>query len=261
MKNARQNEIVKLLMAKKVLNTDELVRHFDISIETVRRDIKDLVQLGIAKKVYGGIQILSGNIMVSELESWNIRNDQFYEEKQSIANCALELIPENATIALDIGTTTYALARLLNIKRNLKIIISSIRIASELVRKSNHEIYFIGGQLHKEEQVTMGTFTRDFLNHFALIDLFFCGADGFSLDCGITECSEAVADVKRQLVAMSGKIILMTDHSKFGKKALFKSCPIERINTLITDSQAPAHFLDALRESGIEIIHASSSSS
>jgi len=254
LKNKRQNEIVKLLVARRVLHTDELVQHFGVSIETIRRDIKELIHLGIVKKVYGGIQFLSDNIIVSELENWNIRNDQYYEEKQLIANRALEMIPENATIAMDIGTTIYALAKLLGVKRNLKIIISSIRIAGELVRSGNHEIYFIGGQLNKEEQVTMGTFTRDFLNHFALIDLFFCGADGFSLDCGITECSEAVADVKRQLVAMAGKIILMTDHSKFGKKALFKSCPIEKINTLITDSKAPANYLDTLREAGIDVI-------
>ena len=254
MKNSRQNEIVKLLMTRNILHSDELVRYFEVSIETVRRDIKDLVQLGIAKKIYGGIQVLPDNMMVSELENWNVRNDRYYEEKQLIANRALELIPDGATIALDIGTTTHALARLLGVKRNLTIIISSVRIASELVRKGNHELYFIGGQLHKEEQVTMGTFTRDFLNHFALIDLFFCGADGFTLDCGITECSEAVADVKRQLVAMAGKKILMADHSKFGKKALFKSCPIEKINTLITDAKTPAHYLETLRDSGIEII-------
>ena len=241
-------------MTRKILNTDELVQQFSVSIETVRRDIKDLVNLGIAKKVYGGIQVSSDNIMISELENWNVRNDRYYEEKQLIAGRALDLITDGSTIALDIGTTTHALARLLGTKRNLTIIISSIRIASELVRKGNHEIYFIGGQLHNEEQVTMGTFTRDFLNHFALIDLFFCGADGFSLDCGITECSEAVADVKRQLVQMAGKRILMADHSKFGKKALFKSCPIQKVDILITDAKTPANYLDSLRESGTEII-------
>jgi len=254
LKNKRQQEIVKLLMGRKLLNTDELVQHFNVSLETIRRDIRELVRFGIAEKIYGGIRVLSDNILVSELENWNIRNDSYNEEKQRIANRALELIPDGATIALDIGTTTYALAKLLGTKRNLTILISSIRIAGELVRNSNHEIYFIGGQLHKEEQVTMGTFTRDFLNHFALVDLFFCGADGFSVDIGITECSEAVADVKRQLIAKSEKNILLTDHSKFGKKALFKSCPIEKIHTIITDTKTQAHYLETLSESGVNVI-------
>ena len=254
MKNKRQNEIIKLLITKKILKTGELLRYFGVSIETIRRDINELVHLGIAKKVYGGIQVLPDNMMVSELENWNVRNDRYHEEKQLIANRALELVPDGSTIALDIGTTTHALAKQLGTKRNLKIIISSIRIAAELARIRNNEVFLIGGQLHKEEQVTMGTFTRNFLDHFALIDLFFCGADGFSPDCGITECSEAVADVKRQLVAMSEKTILMADHSKFGKKALFKSCPVEYINTIITDAQTPGHYLDAMREAGINVI-------
>jgi len=241
-------------MNKNILQNDEVIRQFGVSIETVRRDFKELVKMGAAKKVYGGIQILSDNLLTSELENWNKRNDRYHEEKSLIAEKALELIPNGATIALDIGTTTYALAKLLGAKRNLTVIISSVRIACELVKNSSNEIFFIGGQLHKEEQVTMGTFTRDFLNHFASIDLFFIGADGFSLDCGITECSEAVADVKRQLIAMSEKNILLADHSKFGKKALFKSCPTENINTLITDGKTPEHYLDSLREFGINII-------
>ena len=241
-------------MIKKILRIKELTNYFGVSVETIRRDIKALVQLGIAKKVYGGIQILSDNLLVSELENWNVRNDRYREEKLLIAGRALELVPDGAAIALDIGTTTHALAKLLGTKRNLKIIISSIRIASELLRGGAHDIFVIGGQLHREEQVTMGTFARDFLNHFGQVDLFFCGADGFTLDCGITECSEAVADVKRQLVSMSGKIILMADHSKFGRKALFKSCPVKKIDTLITDAQTPEHFIETLIKSGVHVI-------
>ena len=254
MKNKRKNEILEILMIRKFLKMEWLVQHFGVSIETIRRDIKELINLRIIKKVYGGIQILTDNTMVSELENWNIRNNRYHEEKQHIAHRAAELISNGSTIALDTGTTAHALATILETKQNLKIIISSIRIASELARSSSHEIFFIGGQLNKEEQVTMGTFTHSFLDHFALIDLFFCSADGFSIDCGITECSEAVADVKRQLIAISGKNILMADHSKFGKKALFKSCPVEYINTVVTDSQTPAHYLESLRERGIQVI-------
>ena len=254
MKAKRQNDILQLLMSKRNLRTDQLVQQFGVSIETIRRDINELEQAGRVKKVYGGIQIAADDLLVSDLESWNSRMDVCRREKQMIASKAMELIPDHSTIALDIGTTVYALAHLLSAKKDLTIITGSIRTAGELSRSTDHCIYVIGGRLHKGEEVTMGVFARGFLDNFASIDLFICGADGISFDSGITEFSEAVADIKRHLVSMASRTILLSDHSKFGKKSLFRCCAFSDVDVLITDPQTPARYLDVIRKSGTEVI-------
>ncbi len=260
MKTKRQNDIMKLLAAKRSLRTDWLVQHFGVSIETIRRDIHELENLGMVKKVYGGIQLASDDLLVSDLQSWNNRMDNCLAEKQSIAQQTLELIPDRSTIVLDIGTTTYALSRLLSARQDLTVITCSLRIASELSRNTDHCIYVIGGRLQKGEQVTMGSFARSFLDNFASIDLFLCGADGISLDTGITEFSEAIADIKKYLVSLSARTILLADHSKFGKKSLFRCCSVADVDTLVTDGQVPPRYLDAFEKAGVETITAENGS-
>lgn len=258
MKYERQNAIIKLLMSKRSMRTDQLVQQFGVSIETIRRDINDLERMGAIKKVYGGVQIASDDLLVSDLKNWSSRMRTCQEEKQMIARHAVELIPDHSTIALDIGTTTNALAHLLSAKQNLTIITSSIRIAGDLSRGTDHCIYIIGGRLHNREQVSMGAFARSFLDHFASIDLFLCGADGISLDSGITEFSEGAADIKRHLISIAHRSILLADHSKFGKVSLFKCCSLSEVDTLITDRNTPPRFLDGVRKFGTEVIVAES---
>lgn len=104
------------------------------------------------------------------------------------------------------------------------------------------------------EPVTIGSFARSFLNNFASIDYFITSADGISVKHGITEFGERIADVKQQLHALSSKTIALIDHGKFGREALFKTCALNEIDILITDSQSPKRDLDTMKKMGIEII-------
>ena len=259
MKTERQNGILKLLISKNSLRTDYLVKHFGVSIETIRRDINELERTGKIKKVYGGIQLASEDLFVPGLDSWGERMNARSEEKNAIANRAIELIPDHATIALDIGTTTYALSRLLGKRKGLTVITSSIQIASELSQRTDHCVYIVGGQLLKGEQITTGSFARGFLDNFAAIDLYICGADGISLESGITEFNEGVADIKRYMISISQKSILLADSKKLGKKSLFKCCSLSDIDTVVTDAQIPLHFLEGIKEQGVDVLLANTS--
>lgn len=131
---------------------------------------------------------------------------------------------------------------------------SSMRAASELCRSNAHRVYMIGGQLHNGEQITMGAYARNFLENFASIDIFVCSADGITLDAGATEYHESVVDLKRQLIAIAKCTMLVADHSKFGKKSMFKSYQISDIDILITDDGISEFYVDALKEAGIETL-------
>ncbi|MCI2058008.1 MAG: DeoR/GlpR family DNA-binding transcription regulator [Oscillibacter sp.] len=254
MKYRRQNEILKLLLLEHSLKTENLASHFNVSIETIRRDINTMEQAGLIKKVYGGISLVSDSMHMTSLETWNVRLAHAHAEKVHIVTRALELIPDNAVIALDIGTTTYELSRLLNAKKNLSIITNSLLISSELARNTSHKIYCIGGLVMPNEVVTSGVFARNFLNNFASIDLFIGSADGITLKSGITEFNEAVIDVKRQLIARADRTVALIDHSKFGKEALFVSWDLRTIDVLVTDSEAPKKELEMIQKLGVEII-------
>ncbi|MCC8116320.1 MAG: DeoR/GlpR family DNA-binding transcription regulator [Planctomycetes bacterium] len=220
-------------------------------MSAIRRDIDALERLGVLEKVYGGVQAASNDTLVSQLKDWNNRSEQNREEKMRITGRALDLIPDGATIALDIGTTTHMLAQQMGIRRDLTVLTSSMRAAGELCRLNAHRIYFIGGQLHNSEQISMGAYARSFLENFASIDIFVCSADGITLDAGATEYHEAVVDLKRHLTAIAKTTILVADHSKFGKKSMFKSIQLGDIDTIVTDSKLPEHYQDALQEAGV----------
>jgi Transcriptional regulators of sugar metabolism len=253
MKSSRQSEILKQLMLKQNIKTDQLVQDLGVSIETIRRDINDLEREGLVKKVYGGIRMVTNDTRVTVMESWNKRLESYHDEKVAIAGLVMESIPDNATIALDTGSTIYELSRLLGSKKNLTIITNSLNIASELSQNTQHTIYSVGGVLGRGEIVTSGSFACSFLDNFSSVDLFLCGADGFTLENGITEFNESMVEVKRRMVTLADRVIAMMDHSKFGRKSLFKSCSTQDIDLLVTDPKAPKAMLDMLREYDIEI--------
>lgn len=254
MKSKRQNEILKILLMEHSLKTEDLVNRFGVSIETIRRDINTMEQEGLVKKVYGGIRISSDSLRVNALESWNNRLEHCHSEKVKIVTRALELIADNSVIALDIGTTTYELSRLLGAKKNLCVITNSLLIASELAKNTSHNTYCIGGLVMPSEIVTSGVFARNFLNSFASIDMFLVGADGLTIKNGITEFNEAVVEIKQQIAAIARQTVLLADHSKFGKEALFKSCALDDVDVLVTDELAPKKELDMLRKINVEVI-------
>lgn len=253
MKDQRQNEIIKLLSVEKSVKTESLASHFNVSMETIRRDINTLERAGLIRKVYGGICLPSDTVHLTALDNWNERLNQYHGEKVRIATKALELIPDYCVIALDIGTTAYELARLLGQKRGLSVITNSLLIAGELARNTSHKVYCIGGMVSPDEIVTCGIYARNFLNNFASINLFVGSADGITPK-GITEFSEAVVDIKCQLIACADKNIALVDHSKFGKEALFVSCPMQKVDTLVTDGKAPQKELDIIRSLGVDVI-------
>ncbi len=119
MKSVRQNGTMKLLLMERSLKTEDLARRLNISVETIRRDINELEAEKVIKKVYGGIELIPDSRRVTEMAEWEARLTNCHTEKVQIASRALEFIPDGATVALDIGTTTYELSNLLTEKQPL----------------------------------------------------------------------------------------------------------------------------------------------
>ena len=254
MKSKRQNKIMKLLLLERTLKTEDLARRFNVSVETIRRDINAMETEKVIKKVYGGIELVPDSRRITEMAAWDARLEHCHEEKVAIAARALEYIPDGSTVALDIGTTTYELSALLGTKKDLTIITNSLRVATNMAQNTDHTVYCIGGLMTRVEIVAGGMAARDFLNNFAAIDLYMCSTDGTTIENGMTEFDEAVVDVKRRLIQMSDRVISLVDHSKFGKRALFPTCALKDLDLLITDDKVGKDYLEQLSKAKVPVV-------
>jgi DeoR/GlpR family transcriptional regulator of sugar metabolism len=245
---------MKLLMLRQHVKTEELVEEFNVSVETIRRDINELVRQGMVVKMYGGIKVVQSDNRITVQESWNKRLQACHDEKIAIVSRALEFVPDGATIALDTGTTIYEFSRMLGTKKNLTVLTNSLNVASELSQNTQHTIYSVGGVLNRGEIVTVGTFACGFLDNFTSIDLFICSADGLTLENGITEFNENMVDIKKRMSVISDRIIALVDHSKIGRKSLFKSIAAEEIDVLVTDAKAAREEIEMFHGLGMDVI-------
>ena len=245
---------MRLLLLERTLKTEDLAHRLNVSVETIRRDINTMVSDKVVRKVYGGIELAPDSRRITEMAAWDARLAHCHEEKAKIAAKALEYIPDGATIALDIGTTTYELSALLGTKKDLTIITNSLRVATNMAQNTDHCVYCIGGQMTRVEIVAGGMAARDFLNNFAAIDYYFCSTDGITIENGMTEFDETVVAVKRRLVEMSDQVISLIDHSKFGKKALFPTCSLQNLDLLITDAGIDSVYLRQLKNAKVNVV-------
>ena len=250
MKMTRQKMIMELLVKHNMVNTNDLADTLGVSVETVRRDFAQMEKAGLLKKIYGGA--LPSEHLELELRPWQERSSRCQAEKAAIAAHALQYIPDNALIATDAGTTMFELARLLKARNGLTVITNDLPLAHEMVGSPGNQIYMIGG-LFSPSGVTTGLFAKEFLQNFSRIDICMISTDALTLDDGLTITSTEMNEVKKLFLSKADKCIALVDHSKFGSKALFRTCGFKEIDLLITDEGAPPDFVNGLRDRGLQV--------
>ncbi|MBQ3663255.1 MAG: DeoR/GlpR transcriptional regulator [Clostridia bacterium] len=254
MKHDRQRLMKQLIHDKKTVTVQALQDQFDVSLETIRRDLRDLEEEGILTRVYGGAVLADHSVMPNNIESWEYRAGRYAERKALIAEEMLRYIPDNSTIALDSGTTMFIFAKLLKRKQNLTIITNDLHTADTLCSETDHEVLFVGGVMQRTEKITAGYYSLDFLKYFAHIDITVLNADGFDPKLGISDYNIDMGSLKMELVKRSEKVFAMFDSSKFITKAPYHVCPTERIDLLITDDKASEEDIREIRRQGVKTI-------
>lgn len=254
MKRDRQSQIKQLFLQKKRLTIRELCETYGISAETARRDLNVLEADGFIRRNYGGGVLVNPENEQDLMPPWDARFTAHLPEKRAIAREMLRRIPDHSIIALDSGTSIFELARLLREKNDLTILTNDLRIAAELSANTDHTLYYIGGVLKKDDMITTGFLTTDFLEHFSQIDLTLLSADGFDINIGLTDYSVEMGTLKRAMIQKSRQVIVGVDASKFSVNAFYKVCGLDRLTTVITDSGAPAESVRALESAGIQTV-------
>jgi DeoR/GlpR family transcriptional regulator of sugar metabolism len=252
MQNDRQKEIIKILIEERQVKIEELARLFNVSSETIRRDLMELEKKEILRRIHGGA--VYENTRAKESQ-YNLRAQKHQKEKHAIAKLAASYIKDGDTIAMNTGSSTLELARVIKEKQNLTIITNSFDIAWELVQNDTNNVFLLGGRLRKEGLGVSGSFTNDFLLSFR-VDMVFLSIGGISVESGITDFHVEEAVVQRNMIKASNKRYVVSDYSKFKITALNKICDVSDLDGIFTDWNTPIKEKIACQERGVYVFAA-----
>lgn len=248
----RRHEISELVRQKGSVQVTPLAERFGVSPQTVRKDLRYLVERGVMTRAYGGA-IDSGVIGRAPVEpNYEAKRTTHLDEKRRIGVRAASLIKPGDTIAIDSGTTAIQLAAAVP-DIEITVVTNDFGVLTALEPKSDVTIVMLGGELRRRNMAFYGGLTVEALGALH-VDKLFLGVDGFDLEHGITTHYEPEALLNRKMVEAAQTVICITDSSKFDSVCLHRIIPITTINTLITDRGAPEHIVQASQQLGIDLL-------
>ncbi len=249
MKMDRRNQIIELITRQRTVKNSELMKRFDISIETVRRDLEYLEEQGVLRRVYGGAMV---NMALSNEPEYASRAEAHHDQKAAIAAEAAKLVAPGEIIYMGVGTTVQAMVPFLKKIGQLTVLTNALRTAVELSEIPGCEVILTGGQLRSKELTLSGFPAEDNLAHFN-VHKAFIGIGGITED-GVSDFHIGEAQIHRKLIKNARQSIVLTDTSKLGVRGMNNVCPLEGIDTLITGSNASRKIIRAIEQAGVEVI-------
>lgn len=246
----RRNKIVQMISSERMVKVNELTKIFNVSIETIRRDLEYLEERGYLNRVYGGAVVKS---MYGLEPDYSTREIKHYAEKVAIGQKAIELVEDGDTIEIDVGTTTLEFARALKGKKKITVITNAIQIAMTLVDDENIRVIMLGGDVRKGELSTSGFLSENDMSLFN-VDKVFLGIGGITIDGGVTDYHIEESNLRRHILERTHKVIGLADYSKFGVTAMNKVCNIEKIDIVVTDTKTDKYMISKIRNLGIKVI-------
>ncbi len=252
MKENRQQQIINLLTARGYTSVTDLAARFNVTTETIRRDLNAMEQENLVTRIHGGA--IAAAKRSPEVEYQN-RGHYLMGEKKAIARCAADLIDDGDTVIITSGTTTLAMAEFLTRKKNLTVITNSILLCAELAAGPDIEVFIIGGKVRNGNYSVSGPIAMENLNVFNPGKLVL-GIGGISIDKGLTDHRLDETLLMRECIKHTGTVIGVADHSKFETVTSYTIGPSRLLNYLVTSDAAPESLCTPYIKEGIRVIRA-----
>ena len=246
----RRREIIRQLDEHNSVRVGELSNIFEVTEETIRRDLERLETEGYLKRTHGGAFRVAAS---SEEIEFRVRNMRNRHEKQLIGQKAAELVSHRDVIILDASTTALQLVYHLKDKKDIVIITHALKVIMALAGNRDITIIGTGGTFEPRTLSFVGPLVENAFTAYN-IQKAFISCKGVTLEEGITESTETQAKVKAEIIKGAKEIILLADHDKFGQAALATVASVTAIHKLIADPGTPAGELDKFRHLGVEVI-------
>lgn len=247
----RYENILKLFANTTVVKVEDLMKSFDVSVETARRDLNFLEKEGLIKKIYGGATLI--NKALTEPIS-NDRLASHSTEKEAIGKKCSEFINDGDSILLEIGTTTLQVAKAIKHKKNLTVITNSIYVINELLG-SDINLYIIGGKIRHEEKAISGAVSMFELDNFHITKAII-GAGAITAQYGISDYNIEESLIRKKIIERSKQVFLVADNSKFGFDSLVHVCPISAIDLIITGRGLDNKLIKSFEDANANIVFA-----
>ncbi|MHB9036330.1 MAG: DeoR/GlpR family DNA-binding transcription regulator [Armatimonadota bacterium] len=248
----RWEKIIEMVELKGSASVEEIAQALSISLPTVRRDLARIHQRGLIKRTRGGATPSSqGRIGLTITESRRINPT----EKEIIGRVAADLIEPGESVMIDGGFTTYQVARHIH-AADVKIVTNSLDVAQAVVGRKDVSLILLGGEMLVESGTTVGASTEVQIRGLT-VDKAIIGVNAISPEDGLAADNQLTAQTKKAMIERSRELIVVADHSKLGRSALYRVAPIDAVTTLVTDDAADPSILDEFRAAGVEVIVAS----
>jgi len=246
----RRQQLTEFLAERGFADLSVLVSSLGVSESTVRRDLSQLEEEGIARRTHGGAVFVSDRFSAL---NYAAREKTAVAEKQGIGRAAAELVLDGEIVFLDGGTTTFQVARHL-LTRSLQVITNSLPIANLLSSAVDIELTFVGGYIYPRTGVALGPIARQALAslHFSKV---FMGVAGITEDA-LFNANTLLVEVEQQMMDNADEIIVVTDHGKFGKRGLARLADLSVVDRIVTDAGLDPQWQEVVRAAGVDIIMA-----
>ncbi|MDJ0342345.1 DeoR/GlpR family DNA-binding transcription regulator [Streptomyces sp. H10-C2] len=248
----RQQEILRLARDRGSVDVPALAEEFDVTPETIRRDLKALDRAGLIQRVHGGA-IPAGRLdFEPDLAE---REATAAGEKDRIARAALAELPAEGSVVIDAGSTAARLAAVLPLDSRLTVVTHALPIAARLSEYPELTLHLVGGRLRHRTRAAVDAWA---LRAYSEInaDVLFLAANGFSAEGGLTTPDLAEAAVKRAMIAAARRVVLLADSSKYGQRNFARFGDLSHVDLLITDQGLSPEAARAIESAGTEVVRA-----
>jgi DeoR family transcriptional regulator, ulaG and ulaABCDEF operon transcriptional repressor len=243
--------ILNRLRDKGIVRVADLVGVTGASVATLRRDLAKLEDSGQLRRVHGGAESVASGQTPLTAPSFDASQTLNADLKRAVAQGAADLCQDGASIIVNAGSTTWFMAQCLR-QHRMQVLTNSFPIAQELIAHSMNRVVLPGGELYREAGIILSPFDEDAIQHFAASMMFMSCYSITPL--GIIESDPLVARAEAKLLSRTENLIVVADSTKFEARGNMVVCPLSRVSTLVTDTGAPQHMVDHLRQLGVKVI-------
>ncbi len=247
----RQSEIVKLAHSLGRVTVDDLARRFEVSAQTIRKDLNDLCERRALSRVHGGAIVASG---VENL-TYTARRFVAAAEKRAIGAAAAALIPNGCSLFINIGTTTEEVARALVSHEGLLVITNNLNVAMQLYPHPRIEVIVAGGSVRRADGAVVGEASNKLIQQFK-VDFAVVGASAIDEDGALLDFDYREVQAAQAIMANARHVILVADSTKFRRTAPVRIGHISQVQTFVTDRGLPANMRKVAQESGLAVVEA-----
>ncbi|MGZ0654280.1 DeoR/GlpR family DNA-binding transcription regulator [Coraliomargarita sp. W4R53] len=244
----RQQQILTLLEERGTVRTIDLAEEFQVTDETIRRDLQALAENQQLSRVHGGASSLNGR---PKLQSFTERRLLEVEKKEAIAKAALERIQPGLTYAFDSSTTGFALVTILP-DLPYRVVTNAYAVIDQLVSMEQIDLISTGGNYHPKTQTFISGDSYNMLRRHN-INCAFVSCIGLDTNRGPSEGFEQQAAFKETLIQMAQEVVLLVDSTKLNKSSEYFFASLRDISEIITDSGANPKFVEDLRTQGCTV--------